>query len=241
MCTVTIFYKGNNDFVLTSNRDEAPNRKALPPEFYTINNTKMLFPKDPVSQGTWVGASEKQRLVCLLNGGFEIHKRKPEYRQSRGVVVKDLLSSEEIEKAVNNYDLNNIEPFTLVISDWSSSLQFYELVWDGEQKHFSKLQLGTHIWSSSTLYSKEMKNERRTWFSNFRKNTNLNASTLMAFHKTAGQPNLDYGVVMDRGFVKTTSITQIEKTKGELKMDFADMSSSKIEREVFNFLETVNE
>ena len=46
MCTVTIFAKGDNDFVLTSNRDEAPNRVSLPPDFYSVKNTKMLFPKD---------------------------------------------------------------------------------------------------------------------------------------------------------------------------------------------------
>lgn len=241
MCTVTILYKGNNDFVLTSNRDEAPNRKALPPDFYTINNTKMLFPKDPISNGTWIGVSEKERLICLLNGGFSIHKRQNKYRLSRGVVVKDLLASENIESAINDYNLNNIEPFTLVILDWSLGMQFYELVWDGEQKHFSKLPLDTHIWSSSTLYTNDMKEERRTWFSNFKKDQQLSAENLMQFHKTAGDDNLDYGVVMDRGFVKTTSITQIEKTKGELKMSYEEISSSKIESKTFNFSETVNE
>ncbi len=241
MCTVTIFYKGNNDFVLTSNRDEAPNRKALAPEFYTINNTKMIFPKDPVSNGTWIGASDKKRLICLLNGGFLKHKRKKEYRLSRGVVVKELLASKTIEPAVNEYNFTNIEPFTLVISEWSSGLKFYELVWDGEQKHFTKLPLGTYIWSSSTLYTEGMKEERLSWFSNFKKAQPLNAQKLLEFHKTAGKDNLDYGVVMNREFVRTTSITQIEKTNERLNMSYEDLNSSEIKNKVFEFLETVNE
>lgn len=241
MCTVTIFYNGGDDFVLTSNRDESPDREALSPDFYTINNTKMLLPKDPLSGGTWLGVSENKRVICLLNGGFSIHKREKEYRLSRGVVVNDLLSSENIEIAINDYDLNNIEPFTLIVSDWVSHLQFYELVWDGEIKHFSKLSLETHIWSSSTLYSNEMKEERRVWFSNFKKeNRLLNSEKLMQFHKTAGKDNLDFGVIMDRGNVKTTSITQVEKTKSTLNMSYESILSKQKTSKVFNFLETIN-
>ena len=44
MCTVTVFYKGKNDFVLTSNRDEAPNRIALHPDIYNEEFTTLLMP-----------------------------------------------------------------------------------------------------------------------------------------------------------------------------------------------------
>ena len=59
MCTVTIIPKGDNDFVLTSNRDEAPQRISLAPKVYTIDDTRLLFPKDKLSGGTWIGVSEK--------------------------------------------------------------------------------------------------------------------------------------------------------------------------------------
>jgi uncharacterized protein with NRDE domain len=85
MCTVTLIPKGTNNFVLTSNRDEAPNRHTLSPDFYNIENTKLLFPKDEVAGGSWIGVSEKQRVLCILNGGFEKHERKATYRLSRGV------------------------------------------------------------------------------------------------------------------------------------------------------------
>lgn len=241
MCTVTIFYKGNNDFVLTSNRDESPNREALSPDFYTDNGINMLYPKDPISNGTWIGISEKKRLICLLNGGFSIHKREKEYRLSRGVVVKDLLASEAIENAINDYNFNGIEPFTLVISDWSSTIQFYELVWDGKQKHFSQLPFGAYIWSSSTLYTDEMKEERRNWFSNFKKEQELTSEKLLTFHKSAGENNLDYGVVMDRGFVKTTSITQVEKTNDVIEMRFHNLKTSETSVKLLNSPETINE
>ena len=128
MCTVTLFPTSDNDFVLTSNRDEAPNRISLEPDFYNIENTTLLFPKDKVAGGTWIGVSEKNRVICLLNGGFKIHKRQPKYRVSRGVVTKDLLITDNIERCIENYNFDDIEPFTVVVADWNSKLKFYELV-----------------------------------------------------------------------------------------------------------------
>ena len=241
MCTVTIIPKGETDFVLTSNRDEAPNRTSLPPEFYTINNTKMLFPKDELSGGTWIGLSEKNRVVCVLNGGFTYHKRKTEYRLSRGVVAKNMMTADNIETEVVTYNFEDIEPFTMVIADWNSSLKFYELVWDGNEKYFTKLPLGPKIWSSSTLYSEAMKAERFQWFEAFKSENELNSTSLLKFHKTAGHGNDDYGVVMNRGFVKTISITQIKKIDAIVKIQYQSLVDNTETSKTFNSPQIVNE
>lgn len=241
MCTVTIIPKGKNDFVLTSNRDEAPHRVSLAPGVYTINDTKLLFPKDELSGGTWVGVSKKNRVVCVLNGAFGSHKRKINYRLSRGVVAKDFLTAEFIKPAISSYNLVDIEPFTMVIVDWNSSLRFYELVWDGTAKHFSELPLEPRIWSSSTLYNTTMKQERLQWFARFKEEQNIEAETLLQFHKTAGADNLDYGVIMDRGFVKTTSITQIQKSQHTLEMLYENLQTQVITKSEFILSQIVNE
>lgn len=241
MCTVTIIPKGKNDFVLTSNRDEAPNRISLSPDFYTIQNTKMLFPKDEFAGGTWIGVSEKKRLICLLNGAFIFHERKVDYRISRGVVVNDLLASDNVVESIKNYDLNNIEPFTLVIADWNETLHFYELVWDGEEKHIINLPLEPKIWSSSTLYTKSMKEERNLWFSDFKKKNILTASSLLQFHEFAGNSNEEYGVVMDRGFVKTISITQVEKSNLNIEMRYSNLQNNTATCSKFLIPQDVNE
>ena len=49
MCTVSFIYKGNEQFVLTSNRDESPMRETLKPSIYNALDTKMMFPKDAVA------------------------------------------------------------------------------------------------------------------------------------------------------------------------------------------------
>jgi len=241
MCTVSIFYKGNNDFVLTSNRDEAPDRNALAPNFYTINNVQLLMPKDEHSGGSWIGASNENRIVCLLNGGIIAHERKRNYRQSRGVVVTDLLTTKTIEKTVNTYNYKDIEPFTIIIADWNTTLKFYELIWDENRVHFQQLPLKTKIWSSSTLYTEEKKQARLNWFESFKSNNNLSSKSLLEFHKTAGKGNADFGVIMDRGVVKTTSITQIEKTSIQLNMLFCNLITTETTSKTLKLAEIVNE
>ena len=236
MCTVTLVPLKKNDFVLISNRDEAPSRVSLVPSFYKYHNNQLLYPKDVESGGTWIGLSKSNRLICLLNGGFEIHERKDMYRQSRGLVVKDLLDSKLIIEAVKNYNLTDIEPFTMVIVDWNNSLEFFELVWDGTQKHFKSLDKEPHIWSSSTLYNQAMRQERKQWFNDFKTENELNLETLSVFHKTAGKNNNDYGVIMNRGFVKTTSITMVEKNGDSVCMKYQDLATNK---ETLQFLNEV--
>ena len=226
MCTVTLIPLSNNNFVLTSNRDEAPNRDSLAPEFYKYKNEKLLYPKDKVSEGSWIGLGKSnKRLICLLNGGFEIHERQAEYRLSRGIVVKDFLISENIEIAIEDYNLNNIEPFTIVVVEWEKQLKFYELVWDGKQKHFKNLSLKPRIWSSSTLYNNEMRAERQKWFDLFMSKRIISDYDMFEFHTSAGSGNKDYGVIMDRGFVKTTSVTRVEKLNDSVVMRYYDLNN----------------
>ena len=226
MCTVTILPIGKDDFVLTSNRDEAPERETLVPQVYAILDTEMMFPKDKVAGGTWIGVSKKNRMICLLNGGFEIHERRPEYAQSRGLVVIDLLAATHLLEAIDEYDLKNVEPFTLVMADWNNGLNFFELVWDGIQKYVQEIPRSPRIWSSSTLYTASMKNERQQWFNEFISRTSIGPKDILKFHQTSHIDNSEYGVVMSRSYVKTTSITQIIKTKDQLTMTFDNLQNN---------------
>ncbi|WP_298554828.1 NRDE family protein [uncultured Algibacter sp.] len=239
MCTVTIIPVGNNDFVLTTNRDESPERVSLVPDFYTIEDTKLLFPKDKMG-GTWIGVSEKNRVICVLNGGFVKHERQSSYRKSRGIVANDFMVSNNIVETVEGYNLDNIEPFTIVIADWNNGLKFYELVWDGKYKHFIKLPFDSRIWSSSTLYFEGMQRERQQWFENFEALNGLNAESLLNFHKKKDVENMEYGIIMNRGFVKTTSITQVKKQGSDISMRYENIEKETITTKTFNLPEVVN-
>ncbi|MDC8003259.1 NRDE family protein [Aureisphaera galaxeae] len=212
MCTLTFYPTTDSGFILTSSRDEAPQRKTLLPEEYDVEGSKLIFPKDAVAGGTWLGVSDRQRLVCLLNGGFEPHIRKESYRMSRGIIVTSLLTAVNAVAEVHHFDFTGIEPFTVVIVDWTETLKIHELVWDGANSHFSEKSLQPHIWSSSLLYPKDVKRKRQVWFSDLLKDDlAMDGNALLNFHKTAGDGNPHSDLVMDMGFVKTKSISQIEK------------------------------
>ena len=86
-----------------------------------------------------------------------------------------------------------------------------------------------------------MRKERLQWFENFKSENELNAKTSLKFHKTAGENNNDYGVIMNRGFVKTTSITQIEKQADSLDMRYESLQNNAVSTKIFNLPEIVNE
>ncbi len=228
MCTVTFVPKATTSFVLTSNRDEAPDRSTISPQQYTVNNVELLFPKDEVAGGTWIGASNQNRIICLLNGGFTAHERKDAYRMSRGIIVTDLLTSKDAISKIETYNFNDIEPFTIIMVEWKKKLRLFELVWDGRGSHFKEMPLAPHIWSSSLLYTQEVKRKREQWFSKFLfENLNPSEAKLLDFHKTAGEGNIETDIIMDRGFVKTKSITQIIKTDTTV-MRYEDLQKKEI-------------
>lgn len=229
MCTITFTPISNNGFILTSNRDEAPGRETLPPKIFTEDGVNLLYPKDAVAGGTWIGVSDKMRVATLMNGGFVAHEQKSFYRKSRGVVLKDFLKANYLKEQVDNYDYHDIEPFTAIFVDWSDDIRLYQLVWDGEQHHFSEQPLGPQIWSSSPLYPNNLKSKREQWFSEFLFNTiKPSEEELLEFHKTAGEGDPNSNLIMDREYVKTKSITQIVKKSDALSMRYEDLQSGEI-------------
>jgi uncharacterized protein with NRDE domain len=220
MCTVTYLPLGNNNFILTSNRDETPLRKTIPLETYKENGVELTYPKDALAGGTWIGASTKNRLVCLLNGGFKNHTRNRYYKISRGVIVKKILSTDNGVAYINNFDFTDIEPFTLILIDYHLQLEAYELVWDGIKKHFKKLAEEPKIWSSSSLYTEEMKVLRKEWFSDWlAENDAFQQEKIVDFHQNENLGNTEISLKMKRAFVETVSITSVKKNSIQRRND----------------------
>ncbi len=237
MCTITLVPHPDsmNGFILTSNRDEAISRKTLPPQKEIYKTTCLYYPKDEEAGGTWLGVSEHLRCVCLMNGAEQPHVRKPEYRKSRGLVVKDFLSEKRLNKVMQDYELEGIEPFTMVIVDWSNGLVFREFLWDGKERRITTLPLKEHIWSSSPLYSEEMKARRRKWFKNLKESKGFSSSSLLEFHHNAGEGNKEYDLVIDRGFLKTQSISQVVNSANAIKFSYENLKSKEVTSKYIQF------
>ncbi len=228
MCTVSFVYKGGTDFILTSNRDESILRKTIIPKLYEEESVLAVYPKDMVAGGTWIGVSSRKRVLCLLNGAFVKHAREVSYKKSRGVLVKELLAVVDVEQEIKNYNFNRIEPFTLIIVDWSVELKLIELIWDGVNAEVTHLPLKSRIWSSSTLYNNDMKALRERWFSEYLSQNGSSHDELFYFHEYYGVGDSMLDMKIDRGFLKTVSITQYEKEEECVRVGYKDLLSGRI-------------
>jgi hypothetical protein len=226
MCTVSFLPKGGNDFILTSNRDEKESREiAHHPKEFINQHIKVVYPQDPRAKGTWIAMAENGFTLCLLNGGFAAHKSKPPYRKSRGVVLLDFFQYNNVNQFVVNYYFKNIEPFTLIIVDYKSALHLYEIRWDGKQVHLSfKDSKVSHIWSSVTLYTPDIRAEREQWFNDWKKEqkTGFEAEKVKEFHLTGGKGDKENDLFMKRAGTFTVSVSQIKKEGKALEMNYTD-------------------
>lgn len=222
MCTVT-YIPNSEGCIITSNRDEKITRKrAISPQEYTIERKKITFPKDPSAGGTWI-AHDLNKIIVLLNGGAEKHISKNNYRKSRGLIVLELMISDTTLDYWNIIDLTDIEPFTIVYFENNNliQLQWNEIektnqVFDNEKPH---------IWSSSTLYSKEIRLQRENWFLNFMASkSNPSPEEILHFHQFTESENKEFGLQINRDNVlKTISITQCEVVNNSIKMNYLDL------------------
>ncbi len=212
MCTLS-FIPTKNKVFITSNRDEDVRRGlALEPAVYKINEKEILYPKDPLSGGTWFAVREQEAIMVLLNGAEEKHKRIPPYQKSRGIILLDLIGSEDSLKAWDNINLDRIEPFTIV---FYNKQELYQWRWNGIIKTTTKLDpVKPYIWSSSTLYSKEIRMMREKWFFDFLENDFKDAESIIHFHKYGGSIDKQNGFQINRNqTLITQNITQAILTK----------------------------
>lgn len=223
MCTVS-FVKSGEKVIITSNRDESVVRtRAIHPQEYVLNNKKIIFPKDPKAGGTWYAVDQVGTILVLLNGADEKHKVEPPYRKSRGLIVLDLISSASAIDFWDTINLENIEPFTLVLFQ---NKKLYQLRWNGLLKEKTNLDTNQHhIWASATLYPQEIRAERKTLFAIFlEKKQPITENDLYHFHNQTDPENSQNGLVINRdNTLKTLSITQSILEKHELVVKHYDL------------------
>lgn len=231
MCTVSFIAAAK---ILTSNRDEHIQRKnASAPVFETIHQKKIIFPKDAKAGGTWFAASEDGVVAVLLNGAFVKHLPAPPYRKSRGLVVLEVVSAGEPLSFFTQMNLDNIEPFTLILYQQD---QLNELRWDGNKKYLKELDsAGNYIWSSATLYSDDVIEERKKLFSRFMEaDKKPTPATVQAFHCSNNQDE-ENGFVINRSTgMKTFSITQAIMQPGKIEFRHTDLLNDRVYQEIMH-------
>jgi hypothetical protein len=223
MCTVT-YLPFSDRVLITSNRDEATLRTpASHPLVANVNTGKILFPKDGLAGGTWIGMHSNGHVMVLLNGAFQKHKHQPPYRKSRGLIFIDILDSHEPVNQFQSINLQNIEPFTLVI--WYQST-LWEAKWNGTEKFLQPITTDEpHIWSSVTLYDPEVVEKRENWFQQWLiGRQNISSEEIVSFHEFAGDGDAKNDLKMNRnGLLQTVSITGMEIREHSATMTYKEL------------------
>ena len=201
MCIIS-FYKKENEFILTHNRDEEIGRQTS----YEIVKQTMFdktyySPIDKRANGTWIFYSDEY-VACILNGGeskpFFLKNR---YKESRGIILLHLLKYNSVLEFTKNENFKEIAPFTIFIFERITK-NTYLLHWNEKDliiKDMTNKDIVT--WCSSTIYSDKSRNRIANIFN---KNNNLNPNHIQSLH---------YKMKMERGDLfddlATTSISQI--------------------------------
>lgn len=227
MCTVT-FCPNGGGFLLTFSRDERQSRPTLFPKYYQHNDLELLYPKDNLAGGTWFATSSSGKTTCLLNGAFTNHVRESSYERSRGILVLESFYFTSIHEFVINIDLCGVEPFTMLLMEpnGNKELAFFELTWDGKQKHFKALNTSMpQIWSSSTLYDTETQAKRKELFYNWYKlQEEVSPEDIFSFQSTRhGLSESKDFIMQGAGDLKTLSLTQLNFNATQLKYRHRDL------------------
>jgi hypothetical protein len=148
------------------------------------------------------------------------------YKWSRGQVLLDFFHFNDVHVFCDEYDFNDLEPFTLIIVDEKANLALYQLVWNGEKIHLERKDDSIeNIWSSVTLYEPQVIEARKNWFTKWlQQNPKTQKEQIIQFHRFAGDGDPTTNVLMNRNnVVKTVSITSVLKTRSETTMQYFDL------------------
>jgi hypothetical protein len=206
MCTVSYLPLTSGGYILTSNRDEAPQRKAIDLRKWQTGGQTLLYPVDPGAGGSWFGISDQGRAACVLNGAFEPYIPTELHTHSRGIVLLDLLTSESLTTFATEYDFSKTAPFTIVLIDG----HLHELIWDGTTLRVTELSADVPaFWSSVTLYPEDVRKWRKSLFQQWKENHPVfRQEDIIDCHRYGSKADAWNGFVMNRNErVRTLSIT----------------------------------
>ncbi|MDP2189002.1 MAG: NRDE family protein [Sphingobacteriaceae bacterium] len=226
MCTVSFLpvTTAGLGFIFTSNRDETSLRPAALPSWQVLPAGRWFGPSDPLSKGSWFGTDGERWALCVLNGAFVKHQHQPPYSRSRGRLIPDFLTAGSTDNFLSTYDFAGMEPFTFLIVQFGESpCTLLELRWDAHQLHQRYLSADQpHLWSSATLYNAEQAAIKKQWFNVWlaQQEGVFTQEAIFRFHQEAGigDPGLD--LVMNRGTVRTTSISSLALQNNTLQLRY---------------------
>src|SRR3954447_3069933 len=231
MCTVTIVATGSGVRV-ACNRDEQRTRPvALPPLARATPAGTLVYPVDPVSGGTWIGASDRGFAAVLLNRCLVVRRETRRQLVSRGAIVPALLAAGSFAAALSAaraMDCGAFEPFTVVVFDRDRAVAFTPR---GDRCAETTCSFDAPLlFTSSSLGDHVVAPPRRALFEAMvlRARDPLGGQRRFHRHQWHAAPHLS--VLMTRADAATVSRTTIDLSDGGLRMAYAPAPQTRVGR-----------
>jgi Transport and Golgi organisation 2 len=225
MCTVSVV-PIKNGLVFTFSRDEKPERHT--PHFMVhdqLAHKKIYYAKDSKAGGTWFAADSLGNAAMLFNGAFNKHEKQAAYKKSRGIILLQLVSANNMLRFYEEENLEGVEPFSILLFEAD---KLSRLTWDGTAKHISPLLKETsYIFSSATLYDEMIQQQRRLWLAEFfTQQQQITGHAIFQFHSYYKKEDKQNGLIIERpGGCSTLSISQLIVTTEAAEIKHLDLKT----------------
>lgn len=222
MCTVSALRLPGDVIRVAVNRDELLTRAAaLPPVVRRIGGRRAVMPVDPVSDGTWVAASESGLIMALLNYNSPGRQGVAGPR-SRGVIIPMLLDQETARAAAAmTMSLSpwSFGPFRLVLLNHDTCA---EVTSDGQELGL-RLHGGRRqavLFTSSGLGDHLVEGPRAELFGLMLSGGRVSAQAQDWFHRHQWADRPELSVRMRRADARTVSTTIVEMGPEGISMSY---------------------
>jgi uncharacterized protein with NRDE domain len=220
MCTLSIIplrIDGQLGMRVVVNRDESHDRpQAVPPRWRSLDHTpelRAIWPTDPQAGGTWVGASERGLVLCLLNRNLEPAPLLPANMVSRGAIIPRVIDAGTADEAIARVEelaLSAFAPFRLVAAHvGASGVTVRSATWNLEDLELDSSHVAPVCFASSGLGDSKV-SRRVELFRELLADDGPTREAQDRFHAHVWPARRELSVMMHREDARTVSVTRVE-------------------------------
>jgi hypothetical protein len=226
MCTLTI-HRERGRLLVTMNRDEQRSRapeRAPDLYYHEPSGISTVSPIDSASGGTWIGASDRGVVACLLNA-YQLSDNAVEAgarKSSRGAIIPEALREGGLGEVLRHARLQLprglYHSFHLVVASPGDAVVFH---WDGVGSFTEEpLPLGWSFLTSSSWNTAEVLQWRRERFAEWQREGRAFHGEVPAIHLLQPEGREQWAPLVAREKTHTRSITQVlvDREAGEVRL-----------------------
>jgi hypothetical protein len=199
------------------NRDERRLRPlASPPAVHAVGDGLAIWPRDPVSDGTWIAATNAGLALAVLN--VDGHRRSAE-RLSRGLIIPRFAACRTVDqllRAWDGLDTSAFAPFRLRALTRDALVTCHSLERGAQVTRPGR----AHLWASSSLGDVPAELARRELFSSLLATESDPWAAQTRLRRHAWPDRRHLSVMMSRVDACTVSQTEVVLAAGTVSLGY---------------------